>query len=323
MRKQINDSNAMKLGACITIGIILTTASVRAENWYYRWDGAGKTWFEKWNNVLNIVDTLSLEEKMEMLGKGVTLGLNGLPSGEKKEIFTRAQSMLLAIPGHAIYYQNQIEEVREQVKECAKLPQEEQFRLQRDGEWKGPGDYEDVRSNAFHVLRLLPSPQTVAVLGHFLEDPERRDGRNLLGDLIGGSDALPQAPNCGKAYIAISNLGIEHPPAKGTPPYPDDLDYDLDRVDKWKDWWGEVKAGKRTYRFTGSDIEYGPDGPATKEQLEKIAKDRKRTEVLRKGRHGSSSVAGSVSSKAPLVASVLAGFTVLASLVWYFRKAAK
>jgi hypothetical protein len=316
----------MKPHGHLILGLLLATAPLGLGDWYSRWNGAGNTWYEKWNNVLNTVESIRLDERMDLLGKGVMLGSNGMPSGEKKEIFTRAQSILLSTPGHAKYYQNQIEETRELVREHAKLPKEEQYRLQAEGKWKGLGDYEDVRNNAFGVLGLLPSPETVAVLGHFIEDPEGRDHKDMLGNPIQHSgDCGPFAPNCGKAFFAFAKLGIEHPPAKVNYPDLGDLDYDLDRVDKWKDWWKEVKTGKRTYRFVGSNIEYGPDGPATKEQLEKIAKDRKRADEQRKRTNGAADQGNSSTDgllpKAPFLALVFAGAAVLASLVWYFRKA--
>ena len=134
--------------------------------------------------------------------------------GGERPVFHAAQSALLSIPDHAQYYQDKIEDIREQVKANANLSLEEKERLRRAGKPAvGLGDYEEVCSNAFTVLAQLPGPETVAVLGHFLEDPEGRDGKDLLGGpyIIGG-DAMRQLPNCGLACISISNLGIEHAP---------------------------------------------------------------------------------------------------------------
>jgi hypothetical protein len=283
-------------------------------------------WETKLLSAIEIQKNAPPDESIPKLGRLISQLSQGMNVEQNdRPVFHAAQSALLAIPGHAKYYQNQIEETRELVREHAKLPKEEQYRLQAEGKWKGLGNYEEIREQAFNILGLMPSPEAVSVLGHFLEDPEARDGRDMLGNPIQGvDDVTPSAPNCGKAFIALAKLGIEHPPAKVNYPDLGDVDYDLDRVDKWKDWWSEVKAGKRTYRFTGSNIEYGPDGPATKEQLEKIAKDRKRTEEQRKRTNGAAdqgnTSADGLLSKAPVLALVFAGAAVLASLVWYFRK---
>jgi hypothetical protein len=185
-------------------------------------------------------------------------------------------------------------------------------------------DYDEVREKAFVILGQLPSPESVAVLGHFLEDPEGRDGEDLLGNPIHiGSDMSPPAPNCGKAYFALGKLGIEHPPIP--PTKYEDVVLNQERADAWKQWWSEIKSGKRTYRFIGSDIDYGPDGPATKEQLERIAKNQRR-EDRTSGNRGSAPAASedkgtsvqTHSSSTYLVIGAVA--TLLASFAWYFRK---
>ena len=48
----------------------------------------------------------------------------------ERPVFHAAQSALLAIPGHAKYYQEQIEQTREFVKYYHALPKEEQIKLQ-------------------------------------------------------------------------------------------------------------------------------------------------------------------------------------------------
>ncbi len=176
------------------------------------------------------------------------------------------------------------------------------------------------------ILRQLPSPETVAVLGHYLEDPEGRDGIDLLGNpIFNGSDVGPALPNCGQACFAMENLGIEHPPIPPSPYKDMGTVLNEERADAWKQWWNEIKSGKRTYRFIGSDIDYGPDGPATKEQLERITKNQRRDDRTATNR-GSAPVDSedrgvSVPAK-PSTAYLVIGAvaTLLASFAWYFRK---
>ncbi len=247
-----------------------------------------------------------------------------MPSGDKGEVFKRAQTMMLAIPGHAKHYQDKIESLRAEVLANTKIP-DEVARLQQDG--KQPihiGDYNDFRKVAFPVLGLLPSSESVAVLGHFLNDPESRDGRFMTGELIPRNDYQHYPPNCAAAYIAIANLGIENPPGDAKPDkrlY----DYDLDQVDAWKEWWNEVKEGRRTYRFIGSSIEYGPDGPASKEVIQRVERDRKRDEERTAGHKKSSITAESESaafqaSKPSSIAWLVASIGLCAAAVGYFVK---
>lgn len=249
--------------------------------------GRDPQWFQR---RMSELDRTLLEsdkvKKIESLGEFIGIGRYGYNSmdDEQRAIFGKAQSALLSIPGHAQYYQNKIEDSRKQVKANENLSPEEKERLRRAGKPAvGLGDYWDVRDAAFQVLAQLPSPETVAVLGHFLEDPEGRNGKDLLGNpLVWHDDVAPAYPNCWLACISITNLGIEHAPI-GDVSKLNSVVMDPAQVDAWKGWWQEVKSGKRTYRFKGSAIEYGADDPATKEQLEKTTKDRKQAEKGRKG----------------------------------------
>jgi hypothetical protein len=251
----------------------------------------------------------------------------------ERPVFHAAQSALLAIPGHAKYYQDQIERTRAFVKHYHGLSDEEQRKIEdqfreQQRDISKEANYEGVCGDAFDILGLLPSPETVAVLGHYLEDPEGRDGKNLLDDPIHlpGADVMARPPNCAEACIALGRLGIEHPPV---PPgnMPDTLRYH-ERVDVWKQWWNEIKAGKRTYRFIGSPIEYGPDGPATPEQIEKARSTRERDEKRAAGhtrRTGSEEISEKADeTKKPsslLFTLIAATLALLVSIVWYFQRA--
>ena len=281
-----------------------------------------------WSRCLSELDQYPADQQRIILEKALRAFGSDIPPREieRQKNFEIAQSAMISIPDHAKYYQDKIETLREQVKANENLSLEEKERLRKAGKPAVHlGDYEDVRHDAFTVLGLLPSPETVAVLGHFLEDPEGRDGQDMLGNpLVWHDDVPPAFPNCGLACIAITNLGIEHAPIDDVKKV-NSVAFDPGQVDVWKDWWHEVQAGKRTYRFKGSAIEYGASGPATKEQLDKRENDRKRTEEGRQRKNGaleSRSDSGR-SSSTPLVALILAGLAVLGTLVWYFRRAAR
>lgn len=196
----------------------------------------------------------------------------------ERPVFHTAQQALLAIPGHATYYQDKIESLRKEVLDNAtKSPAEiEAIRAERRKTAERQKTvyfdcddfdrYANTCGVAFPVLGFLPSSETVAVLGHFLNDPEGRDGKTLLGTSRSrGGDVYPYPANAEEAAVAIGKLGIENPPWVK----PKSIrDGDTDReVDAWKDWWNEVKDGKRTYRFIGLSVEYGPNGPIAKQKV--------------------------------------------------------
>ncbi len=270
-------------------------------------------------------------ESIPKLGKWaakLALGSSNVEKGERP-VFHAVQSALLAIPGHAKYYQDQIEQTRTFQKHYESLSQDEQHRMQqeyreRNEDLGSRHDYDGARRNAFVILGLLPSPETVAVLGHFLEDPEGRDGKDVRGNpIFYGSDVGPPLPNCGQAYTALEKLGIEHPPIP--PAALENMEVNLERADAWKQWWSEIKSGKRTYRFKGSPIDYGPEGPATKEQLERITKNQRRDDRADRG-HGSppadSKDAGPQEQRisSPTYLLIAAVTALLGSATWYLRK---
>jgi len=178
---------------------------------------------------------------------------------ELEDLRIESAEALMSIPGHALYYQNKVESMRaEMVANSKKSPDEYQ-----DGE-VDESEYSRYSSRALSILKYLPSPETVAVLAHFLDDPDR--GARPANDAPG----LPVYLHAAQDLYA---LGIEKPPVG-------EIMLDVNKqhqVDAWKDWWNEVKSGKRTYRFKGSPIEYGPDGPVTPKEVSRREHDRQPT----------------------------------------------
>jgi hypothetical protein len=264
-------------------------------------------------------------ELSEMLRQLRTLGYRSSP--ERDDVITLLKSTLLAIPGHAKYYQDKIEAMREEVLVNSKKSAAEITKLQDDGlEIVDVWAYEAYCVNAFRTLAHIPSPECVAVLGFYLNDPVGRDGKTLLGDKRRnpGDDFDPRAINSEGAAIAIRKLGIEHPPFKL---YDDGgLSRVRDQeVDAWKDWWNEVKEGKRTYRFIGSPIEYGPDGPASIEVILRAQRNMKRDEERSAGHKKATPVSDPVTvvtriSKPSSIARLVAALALISAAVWYFLR---
>jgi hypothetical protein len=236
----------------------------------------------------------------------------------ERPVFHAAQELLLSMPGHSRYYQNKLESLRANILEAAKLP-EDPFRKKVNS---ALGDYEDFRARAFPILGLLPSSETVAVLGLLLNDPEGRDGKNILGEPFIISDATPFPINAGAAAIAIRQLGIEHPPFRERPGA-FDYEYHPEEIDAWRDWWNEVKEGKRTYRFIGSSIEYGPDGPASKEQLQRIERNRQRDAASNRPRSAASPAEAEEQPHTKIGIAIGGALLVLLASIFYVLRAKK
>jgi len=280
-------------------------------DWYSRWDSAGETWHEKWSNVLNSIDELPLPERIEMLGKAAESSVGGNMGDERSDIFNRAQSTLLAIPGHARFYQDTIERLRAQALEDNKKSDDEIMRMRADHTMVEFHDYESFREKAFVVLALLPSSESVAVLSHFLDDPEGMAKRHFSDDDFHG-DFIPFPPNARASATALSKLGIENPPAQATENHEFRDLVTVEEIDAWKTWWNEVKDGKRTFRFIGSSVEYGPDGPVAGNKSQKSGTDRKEDAVR------SPQVTNSL--KPLSIAGILAACCLCVAAVWYYLR---
>lgn len=183
-----------------------------------------------------------------------SIAASRFPNEDQKAVYTRAQQMLLESPGFAEHVKNKVENAR---RDC--LSHKIYFLR-----------YADIQPEIGR-LGYVKSPESVAVLGHFLNDSEGRDGKSLIGGEIQVEDASYPV-NASSALSAIERIGIENPPTSNK------YLSEWEQVDVWKDWWNEVKAGKRTYRFKGSPIEYGPDGPASKETIERLRNEQVRRE---------------------------------------------
>ncbi len=292
--------------------------------------GRDPQWFERRMGELEkTMQIQNEEEKIKKLGGFLGIGLHGGMDVEQQQIFDKAQVTLLSIPGHAKYYQDKIESLKAQVLADAKISSDEEAKRQQAG---NPvvylADYDSYREKSILMLEMLPSSETVSVLGDYLDDPVGRDHKNLLGQLIpGGQDYNPALPNADYAAMAIRKLGIEHPPFQAPHSNPNEGIFDGE-VDAWKDWWNEVKEGRRTYRFIGSNVQYGPDGPASKEVIQRVERDRKRVDerALRQKRSLSSSksTTGITQISQPTsIVWLVAAIGLCAAAVWYFLRSRK
>jgi len=196
---------------------------------------------------LDSIDSLPKEEKIEYLG--TLAGMSWEPMDqEQSEVFVRAQGMLLAIPGHAEYFAEKLNNDREVL---------DNFRNSHPG---SSGPYLSTlvtdQMYAFKTLGSLPSVETVRVLGEFLDDERgKRSSEKVYNpDNDGG-----EGPNAEKAARALTRLPIVPKPT--TLQWDRIFENDIEGVTQaWKLWYQQVKAGNRTFRFEGDDTEYSLNG---------------------------------------------------------------
>jgi hypothetical protein len=252
------------------------------------------------------------QELGEMLRQIKTLGYR--ESREKDEIVSELEKRLVSTPGHAIFYQRKIDSLREEVLANAGKPEDEINQMRVDGTLIDFGTYEKFQREAFAVMGLMRSSETVAVLGYFLNDPEGRNGKTLLGDAIYLGEGRKLAVNAEEATKAIRQLAIENPPFQ-TAGAQDYYYVREGEIDAWKSWWNDVKDGKRTYRFIGSGVEYGPAGPVSGGKAHQSRTDRK----------GNSAVSSQEdhSRMAMIMVGILVACCLCVAAVWYYLKSAR
>ena len=86
----------------------------------------------------------------------------------------------------------------------------------------------------YKTLPLMPSPETIKVLGDFLNDDK---------DMPSGSIPSDYYANNGYAMLALKKIGLRNPAEKH--PYDDSRAC----LKKWIAWYEQVKAGEITFSF--------------------------------------------------------------------------
>ncbi len=134
----------------------------------------------------------------------------------------------------------------------------------------------------------------------------------MLGAPVDSPDfrGIPASANA--AALSLANLGIEHPPVPYIQRWSLCEYVKPEELNAWKAWWNEIKAGKRTYRFIGSNIDYGPDGPVARDKGQQIGPSRK-------GSAGSSPDQNPSPWFKPL-AGILAACAFCLAAVWLFMR---
>jgi hypothetical protein len=205
---------------------------------------------QQMRDLLQQAPNLPPEEAIPLLGLAVykTSHNRIYKVPERVELHDQLEQALIAIPGHAEYYQNKINTAQENLDRSIEV-----------STTSGTNRTENLKSvlrsaqnDGFMILGELPSPETIRVLGEMLFDERGVIKKENASD---NSDAfLMQTPTSQLAASLLEKM-IESPPLIDLPgTYFSDLG-------PWKNWYHQVKEGNRTYRFKGNPTEYDLNGP--------------------------------------------------------------
>lgn len=161
----------------------------------------------------------------------------GLMIPERIPAFDRAQALLQAIPGHARYFGDQVKALQKELEGTVPQPIGSGKRY----------EYNQTRTQWISRVRLMQSPECVQVLGDFLWDEIDTPPPPVPGEF---------EANCDLACRALSECGLRNSPQI--------IPYTISPHDRvfWREWYTEVKAGRKAFSFIGKNVEYRfkPDG---------------------------------------------------------------
>ncbi len=238
----------MKAIGCLYLGLLLhggARADLPAD------PGAYSKWEAKLLASVKSQEDVGPEEAIPKLGRWVFQ--LSLPTNREKgdrPVFAAAQAALLAIPGHAEYYEKNIKAAQSRFEDAATNLEKSPLATQLNNELM----------YGFATLENLPSPETVRVLGDFLGDMRGVDenGKWIEGGHYDGFRGT--GPPCIYAAGALMKLPLKSKPThdKRTATFGD--------VRPWQLWYEQVKAGNRTFSFEGDPKVYSLAGPVTAER---------------------------------------------------------
>lgn len=146
-------------------------------------------------------------------------------------VYDHAQSLLLAIPGHARYYGDKVKAFQRELEGSIS-----------DAVGSGKRyEYNQSREIWISALKHMQSPEGILILGDFLYDEKDTPPPPVPGTF---------EANCDLACRTFTRIGLRDSPQ--VIPYtisPHDRDF-------WREWYKEVKAGRRTFSFIGKSVEY-------------------------------------------------------------------
>ena len=247
--------------------------------------GRDPSWFNRrYSDLENALKIDSNNERIAALGEFMSIASHGEMDDQQKTIFNQAQAALLATPGHAEYYQDRILEAQEHLKS--------------PGGGTTWADYHKEVRNGFQILPHLHSPEGLRVLGEMLTNDWVLPGNETKAP----SEQVPILSESATVALAVFPLKDK--------PFNDRVirkNYENAHA-AWQLWYEQIKSGKRTFRFEGDPTEYDLHGPASGQKLTNISRNQKKDDQRK------------ADNKPTIIGAILASFTLLAAIVWFFLK---
>ncbi len=196
----------------------------------------------EWRKITEDRGTMSDSEYLEKLGFGLrkTSPSGPYTVGDRAGTHHAIKNKILSIPGHAEYFGGKIKHLYGEIKQG--------YANGKNTGEVGWSHYMTESMEAFKTLSMLPSHETVRVLGEMLSDDWKwpdYEKDNFYGTLDTYS------------LTFLSRLPIANQPTKQLKTSEDMYEY----LEDWKQWYAEIKSGRRTFRFVGDDTEYDLRGP--------------------------------------------------------------
>ncbi len=177
--------------------------------------------------------------------------INSLPENPSRDEI----AMLTQIAGVKSHTQEGAEVVKLAFDRLTSIPDFDrelaQYLRDQRSKWKSGGGenaYNSCRDDIFDSLGRIPHPGSVRLLGDFLPDMEWT--QDPIQHLMGDADYTITSPNGLLAACSLGELINESPLHKKPGNY---LEQD---VLPWRDWYQEVKTGRKAFSFKGKNIEY-------------------------------------------------------------------
>ncbi len=221
---------------------------------------------ERWRLFAEEAKAEPSESLISELGQGLrkTSRADIYVVGDRESVRRELQAALIAIPGHAEYYEKNIKAAQLRFEEAETNLEKSPVATQLNNELM----------YGFATLGNVPSPETVRVLGDFLGDMRGVDenGEWIPGGHYDGFRGT--GPPCTYAAGALMKLPLKSKPThdKRTATFED--------VRPWQLWYEQVKAGNRTFSFEGDPQVYSLAGPVTAERSPAGQRPERRREAV-------------------------------------------
>jgi len=274
----------------------LTALSVRSEDWHSIYNDSQRSWMERWSYLASHSDEMPPETRIEILSHLLGNENNPNYTPEQIEVAVRITGILLDTPGHAEHFGKQIDAAFEGM-----------FSLDENGERIGVpgwGHFFEVRMRNLQILEMLPSIETVRVLGEMLDNDYAPESSS---EYVGPHNSLDKL-----AGASLSRLGIANAP---TPPSAHSGETEAN-LPAWKQWYAEVKEGRRTFGFIGDPVDYDLRGPSKRGEVVPTERGPKRNAETPQGK--TTPVRTEKTSKGDLPY-IFGGLFLLAGIILYLR----